>query len=332
MVNLEYKLTVDDLIVEYMMYKVKKGYAPNFLASEFMEFLSFFESKMEVEDSLYEKEKLFQRFFERKSKSDWSIIKNLYPKEVESQPHMDMVYSPKDNDYIIKANYKLGEYDRSIITTYFMNYGRGEYDDAGGQVLEIRSMIGKYLLDMPKRKIDESIEIDDNELLVGKYIASSIICNIWDSHIQGLIEAQEWPRQCDDINKYLLKQDLAPVIGLRSIKKKLLDLYNVFSKRIAVLYHEDPILKIQSHTNSYLAVANYELLTKGYEKTVGIAFGPYQKSLDIDVTAGTFRESHEIEGIYNWDEDPDIKTTTTSIANESIKKLVKLMDKQSQTN
>lgn len=30
MVNLEHSLTVDDLIVEYMMYKVKKGYEPKF--------------------------------------------------------------------------------------------------------------------------------------------------------------------------------------------------------------------------------------------------------------------------------------------------------------
>ena len=31
MVNLEHKLTIDDLIVEYMMYKVKNGYEPSFL-------------------------------------------------------------------------------------------------------------------------------------------------------------------------------------------------------------------------------------------------------------------------------------------------------------
>lgn len=72
MVNLENKLTVDDLIVEYMIYKVKNGYEPSFLTSEFINFLQFFESQMPVEDSLYENEKLFQRFFERKSKSDWS--------------------------------------------------------------------------------------------------------------------------------------------------------------------------------------------------------------------------------------------------------------------
>ena len=40
--NLEHKLTVDDLIVEYMMYKVKHGYEPKFSTSEFIGFLYFF--------------------------------------------------------------------------------------------------------------------------------------------------------------------------------------------------------------------------------------------------------------------------------------------------
>ena len=74
MVNLEHKLTIDDLIVEYMMYKVKNGYEPSFLTSEFISFLYFFESKMEIEDSLYENIKLFERFFQRKNEHDWYII------------------------------------------------------------------------------------------------------------------------------------------------------------------------------------------------------------------------------------------------------------------
>lgn len=78
MVNLEHELTVDDLIIEYMMYKVTNGYEPNFLASEFINFLYFFESKMPVKDTLYEGDKLFERFFNQKDKNDWSQIKKIY--------------------------------------------------------------------------------------------------------------------------------------------------------------------------------------------------------------------------------------------------------------
>lgn len=327
MVNLEYKLTVDDLIVEYMIYKVKNGYEPSFLTSEFIKFLYFFEGKMLVEDSLYEKEKLFQRFFERKSKSDWSITVDWKNDKKVIMPHMDMIYSDKDNDYLIKANYKLSDFDRSIINTYFMDNGMGKYDDFKGQTFKIRSIIGEWLEDYPKREIDESIEVEKQNLLVGKYIAGEIITNIWNSHIDKQIQKHSWPIQCRDINKYLLEIDLAEIIGTKSIKKELIELYNVLSKRIAILYQRDKSLKISSYTNKYLANANYKLLIRGYEDIINIAFKEYKKSLEIDLATLTFKECHEIDGVYNWDDDPDIKTTTTSVENENMKKLIRSLDK-----
>ena len=204
MVNLEHNLTVDDLIVEYMIYKVNNGYEPQFLASEFINFLYFFESKMPVQDSLYEKEKLFKRFFERKAESDWIRIKNLITNEKQFTPHMDWIYSEKDNDYIIKANYRLSAYDRSVINTYFMPGGRYEK----GKIIEIRNLIGEYLKEQPKRKIDDTVEIDKNALIVGKYLTAEMIENIWNSYIKKQVENHKWPEQCQDINKYLFEIDL----------------------------------------------------------------------------------------------------------------------------
>ena len=327
MVNLEYKLTVDDLIVEYMIYKVKSDYEPNFLASEFINFLYYFENKMPVEDSLYETDKLFQRFFERKFESDWSVTKNWYTNKKEVKPHMEMEYSEKDNDYLIRANYKLSDYDKSVITTYFMDNGMGKYDDFKGQTFKIRSIIGEYLSNSPKRRIDESVDIEENDLMIGKYIAAEIISNIWDSHINKLIENHNWPKQCKDIHKYLFEMDLAEFIGVDSIKNNLIEIYCVFSKRLAILYHQDRHLKVSSDGNVYLARANYELLIQGYENIMNIAFGRYKKSLQIDLSNLTFKEKHEIDGIYNWDEDPDVKETVTCIGNDNVKTLVKSFDK-----
>lgn len=326
MVNLEHKLTVDDLIVEYMMYKVKNGYEPSFLTSEFINFLYFFESKMLVEDSLYENEKLFQRFFERKVERDWSITIDWKTDKKQVIPHMDMVYSDKDNDYLIKANYKLSDFDRSVINTYFMDNGLGKYDDFEGQTFKIRNIIGEWLADYPKRKIDETIEIEEQNLLVGKYIAVEIITNIWNSHIDEQIKNHTWPKQCKDMNKYLFEMDLAEIIGTKSIKKDLIELYSVLSKRIAILYQQDKKLKISSFSKEYLAHSNYKLLVQGYENIISIAFGKYNKSLEVDLSTLTFKESHEIDGVYNWDEDPDIKTTITSVGNENVKKLVRNLD------
>ncbi len=323
MVNLEHKLTVDDLIVEYMMYKVKNGYEPSFFTSEFINFLYFFESKMIVEDSLYENDKLFTRFFERKAERDWVRTVSWITKEKEIVPHMDMVYSEKDNDYLVRANYKLSDFDRSVINTYFMDNGMGKFDDFKGQTFKIREIIKEYLSNQQKRQIDESVEIDNNDLMVGQYVSSKIIINIWESYIIKMIENHRWPRQCRDINKYLLETDLAEIIGVDSIRNDLIEMFNQFSKRIAILYHQDKNLRISTHANVYLARANYDLLIHGFEKIMGTTFGQYNKSFDVDLSTSTFRESHEQDDIYNWDEDPNVSVTTNKISNDNVKKLLR---------
>ena len=295
MVNLEHKLTVDDLIVEFMMCKVKNGYEPSFLASEFMIFLRFFEKQMPVEDSLYDSEKLFKRFFERKSDSDWSTTLWIKQEKI-IQPHMDIEYSDEHSDYLIKANYKLSDYDRSVINTYFMDEGMGKYDDYKGQTFKIRSIIKEWLTNFPKRKIDESIEVDEQNLSIGKCIAAEIITSIWNSYTDIQIQNHAWPKQCKDMEKYLFEMDLANIIGVKSIRKELIELYNVLSKRVAILYQQDTNLKISSSSNGYLAYANYKLLFKGYEDLINMSYGAYKKSLEIDIPTLKLKESYEIDG------------------------------------
>lgn len=315
MVNLEQDLTIDDLIVEYMMYKIKNGYEPSYTINEFIDFVHFFESKFDVKDSLYDGKKLFDRFFERKSKNDWF-----------SKPHMDMIYSKSDKDYIIKANENLSCYDESVIYTYFMDNETGKYDDYKEKVYQIRSTIGEWLSNQPKRELNDFIDVNDKELLVGKYAAMEILGNIWESYVDNLIKSNNWPKQCKDINKYLFEIDLANIINVKSIKNELLELYKVFSKRIAIMYHEDKNLEISSDGSSYLSNANYALLIKDFEDIMSIAFGIYKKSLRIDLGNNTFVENHEIDGIYSWDEDTLMKIITSPIKNNNIKKLIKKID------
>lgn len=318
MVNLEHKLTVDDLIVEYMMYKVRNGYEPSFLTSEFITFLYFFESKMEVKDVLYNNDELFRRFFERKTEHDWSIIKNYHTMEREVKPHMEMIYSEKENDYLIKANYKLSAFDSSVINTHFMSKTKSE---------KIRSIIGEWLKDYPKRKINENVETENIYLIMGKYLSAEIIDIIWKDYIEDKVKKGQWPEQCKDIDKYLLQMDLAEIIGLKSIKKELLELYEVISKRIAILFQEDSKLKISSYDNAYMSYANYKLLISGYEDLFKISFGPYKRSFLIDMEKLSFTESHTVDGVYDWDEDPDVKTTTTLIGYVPVKNIVRVLEK-----
>ena len=149
-----------------MIYKVKNGYEPSFFTSEFITFLYYFEDKMKVEDVLYDNNKLFQRFFERKAKMDWSTLKNWDTEERIVVPHMDMEYRRENIDYLISANYRLSNYDKSLLNTYFMENGMGKFDYFKGKTREIRIIIDEFLKDKPKRKIDEFIEADDNDLKI----------------------------------------------------------------------------------------------------------------------------------------------------------------------
>lgn len=274
MTNIGRELTVDDLIVEYMVYRVNNGYEPKFSISEFMNFLKFFENKKKVNDVLYDGKELFERFFNRKSQRHW-LIKNYNTGKFEFKPHIEMEYSEKDNDYIITSNYMLSDYDMSVINTYFMS----RYN-----VIETRNIIKEYFSIMKKRKINELEEVNEDELMIGKLYAAKIVNDIWDSYVNEQIKLKKWPIQCKDMNKYLFDIDLAEIIGLKSIKKELIELYRVVSKRITILYKEDKNLRIDSFKRSYLAYANYMVISNGYEKLFNIAYGPYKTSLNIDLT------------------------------------------------
>lgn len=271
MINLEHKLTVDDLIVEYLISKVKNGYEPSFLTSEFFDFLNYFRTKMDLELIVSKEPELFIEFYKRKTEYDWF-----------SMPHVDIEYSKQDKEYVMKANYKLSNFDKSVINTYFIDNGIGKYGK--GKTAKIRNIIKEYLELKPKRQIDDTIELNNNDLIIGKTIAANIILNIWNSYTNNLINNKEWPRQCTDINKYLFDIDLSKIIGLKPLKPRLIELYMVISKRIGIMYHQDNNLKISSYQNKYLARSNYELLIRGYEKIIGIAYGETKKSLEIDLS------------------------------------------------
>lgn len=77
-----------------------------------------------------------------------------------------------------------------------------------------------------------------------------------------------------------------------------------------------------------MARVNYELLIQDYEETIDIAFGTYKKAFEFDLSSSTFQESHERYGVYDWDEDPDIKKTTIPIENDKVKQIVKNIEKR----
>lgn len=311
---IEHKLTIDDLISEYLMAKVNNGYEPNFTTSEFLNFLYYFDDEMKLESSFYESDKIFKSFFGKKKNDE--IEKNPVP-------YLDIVYNEKLQECVISANYNFSDYYKSTLNTYFLDNGMGRLGK--GKTGEIRNIISKYLTRFPKRKIVHDCFYDDTEFLVGKYIAAMMVQTIWKGYIYELISQKRWPNQCKDINKYLFEYDLAEIIDAKSIKSELIDFYNEASKRISIMYHKDKNLKVSSYHNSYLARSNFDAIISGYEKLVAYGYGSYKDSLDLDFSTLSFSEYKPINGMYSLYDDISIKNNLFS-RNFDAKSLVKNLD------
>lgn len=259
--NKERVLTVDDLIVEYMIMKVQLGYKPSYSLEEFISFLEYFEQRLDVQDVLYDQERLFERFFERK-KDDWSIqIGSRFVggykvgEEMIFFPHIE-----KRGDVLYATN-KLSDYDYGSLNIKYMSRKEQEY---------IKKIISDFLERMSKRKIDVNIAICNEEKELGEVIAALFVSSIWDEYVKERIREHQWPYQCREIEEYLLNIDLAKIIKLPSIRSELLSFYKDVSKRIAVLLHNDSRLEINNIDNPYLPYSNYMSIMDGYSHLLSV--------------------------------------------------------------
>ncbi len=310
MVNEEFRLTVDDLIVQYIVEKTKQGYEPKVTEEEFMSFLNYFTQKKEVDDILWDYNKLINRFLERKSKLDWY-----------GEPHVEFT---KDN--ILKPNYKLSIYDESVINPYFMSKQARE---------EIINNITTYLTQQEKRTL-VSIHLEDNQIPEQCKAGSALfITELWDSYTTIEKESYRWPVQCNDIIKYLIEEDLSNKIELESIREKLFRFYNVFAQKSAMLLNQESESMLAKESNAFLAHSNYQLIRKelqkeGLEKLLIEYFANkfirinYQKQ-EIVITSRYCSVTNDL----NMWEHYSSHIKTTSLNNNQVKKLVKAIEKES---
>ena len=104
-------LTVDELIIEYMIYRVRENYEPKFTVTSFMKLLDLLKTKMEIEDIPNTGVELFKRFFERMDeKNKYSSYIGFIDytrkdplRDKEEWPKITMDFSKEENDYVIKA-------------------------------------------------------------------------------------------------------------------------------------------------------------------------------------------------------------------------------------
>ena len=298
--NLECNLTVDDLIIEYMAEKLKQGYEPSVSLVEINDFINFFNNQKIADELTYDKNNLFINFLKRKEEV-WSIDTNDGEKIY--SPHLVM-----DENGLIVPNNDFSDCDLRVINLHLTNYFERKY---------VNEIITKYLLNLPKRNINTQIKLSKEIVEISQYVTALIVNVIWNDYVNNYIKLGKWPNQCKDINEFLLEMDLAEIIKMPSIREKLLNFYAVVSKRIACLIQKDLKIELSSESNKLLAYSNYLVAMNGFEKLLNCK----HNRISVDFYNKKFSESHELERICSWGDEPDYITTTNNFEDRNIKNL-----------
>lgn len=301
MINLERKLTVDDLIVSYLAEKMKQGYISEITEQEFMEFLKYFSSKKYVYDILWNYNSLINRFLERKSKNDWN-----------KEPHM---YFTKDKK--LKPNYIFSGYDESVITPYFMSQKKQK---------EIQNYITEFLKTLPKRKIDISNKGNIKVFESCQKSSALITEYLWLYYIRKEIENHRWPKQCTDIIKYLLEDDLATKIELESVRDKYLNFYHDFAIKASLLLESDSNLKIDNYHNHFLAYSNYQIITSDCQENILKNFCEEYNNFQIDFSTSTMYVEELDKLRYYFQNEENKNNNKNFQENNHAKKLIKAIE------
>lgn len=266
-------LNANDLIMEYMCFLVENGYEPSFSSAEFVTFLYGISELYEVDGLTFDNYELFNRFINYKNVTGWV---NPRSTEYDTDPHMFIEWSGKDQDYILHANYKLNCIDKMQLSLAYL--ANSHYRN------KIKENIREWTADRSKRTIDYNAALTTTDFIVGRDLAAIIVYRLWEKYIEQHIKSGQWPVQCTDINKYLFENDLADIIDVPSIKATLIEVYKQLSRKIAAMHHDDPTLKISSSNESYLASANYNMLIEGYEELFNTYFDSKENVLDLDAS------------------------------------------------
>lgn len=250
---------------------------------------------------LWDYNQLINRLIERKNKEEWL-----------EDPHIDFT-----QDGILKPNYKLCLYDESIIDPYFILKRRKK---------EIIDYVTEYLKKSPKR----TLTISDEKNIVPKEackLSSALLMEyLWKYYIDKQIKERKYPKQCTDIIKYLIEEELAPKIELESVREKYLNFYLDFARKTSCLLDRDSKLRIDNYKSRFLAYSNYQIITNDSQENILRSFcEEYRNKFQIDFSMKAMYVDYLDRLRYHFP-DGENKNFQT---NDHAKKLVKAIESKS---
>lgn len=240
MFNLRNKITINDLVIIYLAEKLKNGCDNSLDEKEFSDFVKFFNEQKKTNFSFEDYNKFIQKVIDKKIDKDWKCGTHIY---------MD------END-IVRANYNFSNFDENSSAICFMK------KDEKRLTLKI---IRNYISMLPKREIKEQFVIEEEILDIGFLYSALMIDSIWKYYREKYTIERLWPKQCSDIEKYLLNQDFALLIDLPSIRTDMINFYNVFATKLASLVEVEKKIELSSSRDNLLAYSNYLYCTSDFD-------------------------------------------------------------------
>lgn len=130
---------------------------------------------------------------------------------------------------------------------------------------QISSLFNGYMEDIVKGTLKNNIKINytkNNDALkinnISATVCSIIIDNVINNYINSQVKLGNWPINCTDIEEYVLKRNIGPLISRKLTRNIYLDLcVNALKSVNQKLEVNDDMLFFSNNSSNLLAYANY---------------------------------------------------------------------------
>lgn len=237
------KLTINDLLIGYMITKIELGYEPMYTMDEFEVFFELVSGRLNIEGKLDDRKVVLDNFYNQMYEYYWIYMDG--EKRIET-PHINRI-----GDDLLVANNRLGRHD--IYTTNICKIKKKERD-------RLKKYMKYFLYGQKKRKINTEITPTDKNIELAKETIIKLIYIIIKNYYTNLMDERLFNIDASAICGFAVEDELPFEI----IERDLIDFYVTGVKRIACLLEQNPELVISNDENFCIPYANYKFIMKYY--------------------------------------------------------------------
>lgn len=317
------KLKNEKILLEYLYNKLLHGNIKEITSSEYFNFIEELVERINKDESEFKKEVTYKKQSFEEIVNNVNLLTKTY-------------YADKN----IKLSKDLITDQEIIIPTYGLtriNYHDYKSDLYGRQLdiykeLLKESIICDEICDFPLDK--ES----DKKANIAKRVTSVFINDLIDRYVIYKISENRWPKQCQNVDEYIFKRDIASLIdenGTKQIFQKLyLHALSMTLKMISKINDLD-MIKFSNNPNNVLAYANfYKMISpQEFDFIKQFVYDRYEiNNSSINVTVNESKVTFKTITCSNSDEyEYDDDTYDIKEGNVSDKQ-VKIMEKRIKNN